>query len=104
MPSVCQKLRQRARKLVLIFTLIAHICVRNMAVTWSGCHIMYQNSTMFLKHRGRLGQNKMPLEVKLSVIKYMKKQYYYTGYECNKKNTQLEIIEHVHNLKAKNWK
>jgi len=59
---------------------------------------------MFLKNRGRLSQNKMPLEVKLSVIKYMKKQYYYTGYECNKNNTQLEIIEHIQNLKAKKWK
>jgi hypothetical protein len=61
---------------------------------------MYQNITIFLTNGGRLGQNKMPLEVKLSVIKYMKKLYYYTGYECNKNNTQLEI----QNLKATKWK
>jgi len=55
MPPVCQKLRLRARKLVLMSTLIVHYEY--------GCYMkwlphMYQNSIMFLKNRGRLVKTK----------------------------------------------
>lgn len=64
---------------------------------------MHQNSIKFLKQI-RDDWSKQNIGALLSVIKPIKKRYYYTGYECNKNNTQLEIIEHIHNLKAKKWK